>query len=443
MNALLGFASSRSRSPHRWPLATVLLVALIVPLSAAEDQADAEARDKRIEELETKVEVLIEELADLRHGTGDEENTVEHLDTGLAPSAERIYRTASGFALGGYGEWLYQNYAARNDAGDPSGRTDTTDFLRLVLYTGYKFNDKILFNAEIEWEHATTGESGSASVEFAYLDFLLAPHLNVRAGMLLVPVGLVNELHEPPVFLSARRPDLETLILPTTWRETGAGIWGDLGSWEYRVYVVSSLDAAGFSSMNGIRGGRQKGSKARAEDWALTGRLDYRGKAGLLAGVSFFSGNTGQGREVAGSTFGGKVTTIDFHALYNWRALELRGVWARIDVDDAALISTLVGQPVGSRMGGYYLQAGWDLLASRSKRSQLIAFAKYESFDTLARLPGAPLEALPGGADRSSWTWGVTYKPHPSVALKFDYQDYSNDTSDAVDQFNVAMGFSF
>ncbi|MDQ7087039.1 MAG: hypothetical protein Q9Q13_03905 [Acidobacteriota bacterium] len=373
------------------PLVLALTMALVPPASRAAAEPDEDRREDRIEELEAMVEVLAEVLADLRHGAGGREQNLEHPDTGLAPSAERIYRTDTGFALGGYGEWLYQNYAARTDAGGPAGRTDTTDFLRLVLYTGYKFSDRILFNAELEWEHASTAKSGSASVEFAYLDFLLAPRFGVRAGMMLVPVGLTNELHEPPVFLSARRPDLETVILPTTWSETGVGVWGDLGAWEYRVYLVSSLDAAGFSSMSGIRGGRQKGSKARAEDWALTGRLDYRGKAGLLAGVSFFSGDTAQGRQVAGQTFDGRVTTVDFHALYTWRGLELRGVWARVEMEDAERISLLVGEPVGARMGGYYLQAGWDLLAaSGARRSQMIVFAKYESFDTLERVGGSP-----------------------------------------------------
>src|SRR5690606_5504586 len=118
---------------------------------------------------------------------------------------------------------------------------------------------------EIEFEHASTGQGGEVSVEFAYLDYLATPHLGVRAGMVLVPMGFVNELHEPTTFLGTTRPLTESTIIPTTWRENGAGVFGDIGDFSYRAYVINGLDAVGGGSSRaggfsaaGLRGGRQK-----------------------------------------------------------------------------------------------------------------------------------------------------------------------------------------
>ena len=116
---------------------------------------------------------------------------------------------------------------------------------------GYRFDDRFLFNAEIEIEHAN-----EISVEFAYVDYLLNDALTIRGGMVLVPLGLVNDFHEPTVFLGARRPQTERRIIPTTWRKNGVGVLGSAGPIAYRAYLLNGLDATGFSAQ-GLRGGRQ------------------------------------------------------------------------------------------------------------------------------------------------------------------------------------------
>ena len=205
---------------------------------------------------------------------------------GLGPAASKVYNVERGVSIGGYGEMLYQSFASETEDGSASAKSDQLDFLRAIVYVGYKFNDRIHFNSEIEFEHASTGKGGEVSVEFAYLDFSLRPELGIRGGMLLVPMGFINELHEPPIFYGARRPEVESAIIPTTWRENGAGIFGEAGPVEYRAYAVAGLDASGFSA-SGIRGGRQKGARSLAEDFAFTGRVDLTSVPGLLAGISF------------------------------------------------------------------------------------------------------------------------------------------------------------
>ena len=172
----------------------------------------------------------------------------------MGPAASKIYAVEQGLSIGGYGETIYNHFEA-------AGKSDQFDNLRAVLYFGYKYNDKWVLNTEIEIEHGSTSKDGSVSSEFAYLDYLASDALNFRAGLMLVPVGLVNELHEPTVFLGARRPDVENRIIPSTWRENGVGIFGELAEGlTYKAYVVNGLKGENFSG-KGLRGGRQKGPK--------------------------------------------------------------------------------------------------------------------------------------------------------------------------------------
>ena len=194
-----------------------------VESAIAEQEAD-------IAELERRIAVLAEEVERLRSGEPEIEITVEQARAlGLAPSAAATYGIERGVSIAGYGEMLLENYAA--------DKTTQFDYLRLILYAGYRFNDKFIFNSEIEVEHAN-----EIYVEFAYVDWLARDDFGVRGGMLLVPMGLVNEFHEPNVFIGAERPVTEQAIIPSTWRENGGGVYGSAGDMvAYRAYVVNGL----------------------------------------------------------------------------------------------------------------------------------------------------------------------------------------------------------
>ena len=157
------------------------------------------------------------------------------------------------------------------------------DFHRFVLLITHRFSDRIRFVSELELEHALVEgleEAGELELEQAYLDFLLSRRFNVRAGMMLVPVGIINERHEPPVYYGVERPFVDTVIVPTTWFEVGAGVHGEVGrGWRYRAYVMSPLNAREFTAEEGLRGGRQKGSDTNIGRPAVTGRLEYVGRA--------------------------------------------------------------------------------------------------------------------------------------------------------------------
>ena len=221
------------------------MLTLVVALSAQAQDADLE---ERIRELERQVELLQEQLArqdsawvarllrqieaitreieELKLGQ-DVAVSADEGVFGFGPAASKVYRVDGGVAIGGYGEILYENFSGEREDGLPSGKTDQLDALRAVVYVGYKFDDQFLFNSEIELEHAGTGGSGSVSVEFAYLDYLASQNLGIRGGLVLLPMGFINELHEPPTFLGSERPETERQIIPSTWREVGLGVFGE------------------------------------------------------------------------------------------------------------------------------------------------------------------------------------------------------------------------
>jgi hypothetical protein len=397
------------------------------------------------QELERRIDLLAAEIESLRTGSavaGEEALTGEK---GLAPAASKVYRTERGVSIGGYGEAVYSNYAEEREDDAPSGLTDRFDFVRQIVYVGYKFSDSILFNSEIEFEHASTGEGGEVSVEFAYLELQKRPEIGLRAGMLLVPVGFLNELHEPPIFHGARRPEVETAIIPSTWRENGLGAFGEAGPLEWRAYVVASLSSSGFSSA-GIRGGRQSGARSKAEDLALTGRADFVGVPGLLLGGSFFTGDTGQGATVDGVRIDGRVDLFDVHAQYRHRGLELRALWAHSTLGDADLVNEQNGLSgsgsVGTKQFGWYVEAAFDLLSLGSpRRESLTPFVRYERLDTQEEVP-AGYEKDPA-RDRAVFTAGLEMKPLPQVVFKVDYQVITNDARTGTNQLNFAVGYLF
>ena len=205
------------------------------------------------------------------------EDTELKSEYGLGPAASRIYGVPRGLSIGGYAEGFYSNFVGDKTSND----RDRSDALRFVLYTGYKFTENIHFNSETEFEHGTTSSTesssgGSVSVEFMNLEFMLADWANARVGMLLMPMGFVNEIHEPPFYYGVARPEVERRLIPSTWREMGAGLFGRIGEWgEYRAYVTTGLNARGLRP-SGLRDARQHGNRAFAEDVAFVGRVDFK-----------------------------------------------------------------------------------------------------------------------------------------------------------------------
>ncbi len=404
------------------------------------ETADAEAAEQPpdLAELQRRLDLLAEEVERLRSGEEVEPLTVDEARRyGLAPSAAATYGRDRGVSIAGYGEMLLENFGDEKEAGGPTGRTTQFDFLRAIIYAGYRFNDKFLFNSEIEIEHAD-----EVFVEFAYLDYQATEHVGFRGGMLLAPMGLVNEFHEPTVFLGAERPVTESQIIPSTWRENGGGVYGSFDRVAFRAYVMNGFDGGGFSSA-GVRGGRQKGSRAKATSLAFTGRVDVTPTPGVFVGASLYTGDSGQGQVVVDDTeYGVRTTIFDLHGQAQIRGFDVRALFARAHLDDAAQLNQVLKTTVGERMQGAYIQVGYDVLSQTNPGGvALTPYVRFEQVDTQDRVPDGARRSL--STDNTYLTAGVELKPIPNIVVKLDHAWVSNDADTGINQFSLGMGYAF
>jgi hypothetical protein len=345
----------------------------------------------------------------------------------------------SAFPLSGYMDF-HVNKVANEDT--------VLDFHRFVLLFTHSFTPRIRFMGELELEHAFVEgleEAGELELEQAYIDFLITRRFNVRAGMLLMPVGIINERHEPPVYNGVERPLVDTVVIPTTWFETGGGVHGEFsGGWRYRAYVTAPLDALEFSADEGLRGGLQKGSRSVVHGAAVAGRVEYVGVRGLQIGASLWRGPA----NVTLRPIDSRVSLVEADARYARGRLELRGQLATVAIDEAGAINDAVGRLTGvppnvaERLRGWYGEAAYRVWNAGPARD-LVAFARYERFDTQRRLPAGyvPLEEF----DRSALTIGLTYFPEPDVAVKADYTRLANagDLVPTRHLINLGLGWWF
>lgn len=356
---------------------------------------------------------------------------------GLGPAGSKVYSTPGGVAFGGYGELNFAEIA---------GRVDQADAQRAVVFLGHRFDERWLVNTELEFEHGTTEASsgttasgGSVSVEQAYLEYEASASFALRAGLVLVPLGLVNEQHEPTLFFATRRAQTETRIIPSTWRELGVGVLGEGAGFAWRGYLLTSLDGEEFGAA-GLRSGRQKGNRAAADDLAGAVRLDFIGCEGLVVGGSVFSGRTGQDQVRSGIRIPAMHTTVaDLHVAWDVGPCTLRSVAATAYVHDAGAFDRATGQRLARRMDGIYVEAACDVLAALGAESshELAPFVRWEWIDTHADLPQGVARDR-AQRDRIV-TVGLDWKPRPEIVFKVDYEDWKADG----DRFNLALGYVF
>src|SRR3990172_1229251 len=286
-------------------------------------------------DVDKKINALVEEMEKLKLGAVAEPKYESFM--GLGPAASKVYGIDKGLSLGGYGEVVYSNY-------QDSTKKDFADALRFILYGGYKFNDWIIMNTELEFEHAGIGNSGSKEAEvyteFSYLDFLLSKAFNVRTGLILMPIGLVNEYHEPTVYNGVSRPDVELNIIPSTWRDIGVMAYGSMGGLKYDVALVNGLRANSFTNSTWIRSGRQQGAKVNADALASLVRINYEPLTDLLIGGAYYAGKADEGKggdQDKSTDKEGTVNLWEVHAQYQVKGLNIRGLYARgsLDANDA------------------------------------------------------------------------------------------------------------
>jgi len=343
--------------------------------------------------------------------------------------------------VGAYGELTYNQ---------PESSNGELDVQRLVLLFGYKFNDKTQFVTEVEFEHVE-----EVFIEQAFVNYALGSNISIRGGLMLVPMGIINEFHEPTTFNGVERPEMDNVIVPTTWRELGFGVTGRFNdlSLGYQAYVFNgfkstSLDGSGgvsgaLSGSSGLRGGRQKGIKSTINSPTFSAKFDYYGLPGLRLGLSGYFGDTQADENVEdldGANIG--ISMIGLDARYAYQRFTARGQYIYASLSDTEAYNNLTGKDLGSALEGWYLEGAYNLLP-QTKEQRLFAFLRYETYDTHAGTEGAL--AKNDAYDRTDVTLGLSYHIAPGVVCKGDYQfrDNALSGSDVNNRLNFGIGVWF
>jgi hypothetical protein len=369
-------------------------------------------------------------------------------ETGSMNAAETLLNADSKLSIGGYAQIDFNQPVV-----DGQQQNANLDVHRLVLLFAYRFSEKTNFVTEIELEHVS-----EVYVEQAFLNHEFLPWLNLRGGLMLVPMGIINEYHEPPTFNGVERPNLDSKIVPATWREIGLGFAGriDDASLKYQLYVMNGFNGYNgggkFSGSDGLRKGRQKGAESFMSSPTLATRVDYYGIPGLKLGLSSYTGKSqsslydgledsnNAGLAMADSSVVG-IAMLGLDARYRNGGFEARGQFNLAGISNTEEYNGLTGSDLGSQMLGWYLEAGYNLLHGSQSAQRLVPFVRFEQYNTHAKTAG--MLSVNDAYNRTDVTVGAGWWLTTGAVLKVDYQFFSNATDNNSGQFNLGIGIWF
>jgi hypothetical protein len=399
--------------------------------------------------LEQKLQILQQEIDELKAQMQQVKAQKQQGPAAAAPGAAGASsEPASGLASGATTLWGYgeMNYNRFRDA----DRTSKADLRRFVFGFGHRFNDRLSFNSEVEIEHAvaSAGDRGEVEMEQAYLNYQFSDAVNIKGGLFLIPLGILNETHEPPTYYGVERNEVETRIIPTTWRELGFGVHGLVGEGlKYDVGMTTGFDAGKLDDPSvGIRSAHQEGQLANARDLSVYGALNYR-RPGLLVGGGAFTGNTGQNGQTNPllKRVAARLTLWDVHAKYSVGRLDLQGLYAAGRIGDADRLNAaiLASSPAPfaapKSLKGWYTQGAYHVF--KEGDFDLAPFVRFERFEIGQQEDAANgLFQDPKNLERVT-TFGLNFRVHPQVVLKTDVQSYHTDKTK--NRFNVGLGYLF
>lgn len=337
-------------------------------------------------------------------------------------SIPKSLQWATNTSIGGYGEHHYNNFKDSDTPG-AEGTDNKVDAHRYVLFIGHKFSDTVRFFSEFEIEHSIAGEGkdGEVELEQAYIEWDYANNHSLVAGQFLIPVGIINETHEPDTFYGVERNSVEKNIIPATWWETGVVFKGQIApGFSYDVAVHSGLHADDLN----IRSGRQKSSKAEANDLAYTGRIKYTGVPGLEVAATYQRqdditqrANSEVGEEASANLF-------EAHVAYSKGKFAVRALRAQWSVDGDV-----------AKASGRDKQTGWYIEPSYKVMDNLGLFIRHSRWDNTA--------GLDNSEENKVTDYGLNFWLTPQVVFKADYQNVDEDNDKNRDSLNLGIGWSF
>lgn len=359
-----------------------------------------------------------------------------------------LEKTDSKVQIGGYAQIDFNQPLKENTRNNAN-----LDVHRLVVLFGYRFNERTNFVTEIEFEHVK-----EVFVEQAFLNYEIKPWLSFRGGLMLIPMGIINEYHEPATFNGVERPGLDNKIVPTTWREIGAGFTGrlDNASLKYQVYVTNgfnSYNSGGvFRGTDGYRKGRQKGAESFMSSPNLATKLDYYGLSGLKLGVSNYFGksqstlydgidenNIAAINRADSSVVG--ISMFGLDARYRKGGFEAKAQLNVANIKNTNEYNLFTGKDLGSQLFGWYLEIGYNLLHTNETAQKIIPFIRYEKYNTHSKTEGTL--AINEAYDRTEVTIGAGWWLATGAVLKADYQFFNSALNNSYGQLNLGIGIWF
>lgn len=392
-----------------------------------------EANDKKQVE---QTNSLTSELINVQNQTSftaiDEDKAIQ----GMSPAASKVYYSKNPLSIGGYGELYYSNYT--HDGANTGSKDPFGDTYRFIPYIGYKFSDNIILNSEIEFEHGN-----EVAIEQLYMDFILDPLATIRLGHQLLPMGYVNLYHEPTLFNTVQRPDIEKQLIPSTWHELGLSVYGKSENFEYQIGAFAALDmnTTGASGKDWIRKARVGNeSDTGIENMAVVARLDYNGINGLQLGISGYTGKAGKAN-LPSKSQEGQMTMFDLHAVYQNEGFKARALYTESHLTNANSYKT--DMPESARGG--YVNLEYNVLPFFAQTSQrLPLFFQYENYNLATSMANGS-----AFGNTETFTYGLNYFPHDQVVLKAEYLNRKNkNTATASSYFDegiysLGLGFIF
>ncbi len=440
----------------------VLSLAVVSSLSmaATNEELYQEIQSLKAEMSEMKIsqeeqnDALLEEVANSKY---DDSSKYESYSS-MGEAASKVYHSDGVVSIGGYGEYKYKKYNnfknySSSTANDTKNKSEF-NIVRFVPYIGFKFNDWIVMNTEIEFEDGGARSDNTknykyAIVEFSYLDFLIQEEFALRVGHVLVPFGLVNLNHEPVAYLTTDRPMVETFIIPSTWHTNGLLAHGKIADIEYYGGIISSPDAGGFTEGRYIQQGRL-GARVFSDDISFVARATYDFSGGINAGASFMYGNsTVQTESKPGSSTGHNsdadisMMMMEAHVTYKNHGFDIQALATYGSFSgDVEQLSTDIGQTISEGVNGQYLTLGYDTLNSFSTTQQLYVVGEIERLD----MDSTEVTEIVDNNRFNEYTTGLAYFPDPKVVVKADYKirDYAESAKLADEEsFTISAGFIF
>lgn len=367
--------------------------------------------------------------------------------------AQKLLKTDGKLKIGGYGEIHYNQPLSKDKVYNKD-----LDVHRMVMLFGYQFNQRTQFISEIEFEHVK-----EVYVEQAFLQYKLNNWINLKAGLLLTPMGIINEYHEPVAFNGVERPIIDGKIVPTTWREIGAGFSGNVLplSLKYQAYITngfSSFDGkAKLNGSNGLRSGRQKGAESFMSSPDFAAKVEYYGIRGLNMGISGYFGPTqsslydGIDRNndsllmIADSSVVG-ISMLGIDARYNIGGLQFRGQYYLTNISNTEEYNKFTGvngtpNDLGSSLTGYYAELGYNILKHfDDSEGMLIPFVRYEYMNMHNKVDSYLVAN--SSYNKNIITAGLTWKITRDAVVKADLQ-FIESSNDKITVFNAGVGVMF